>query len=101
MIIGVMQAALVPRCCVRRTAADATRAHTVTWNPASSPPMTWSMMPYRLASSGDMYRSRSVSSSICARVHARRQRAASFEVDIMAEPNVPMRLDIDADYIGS
>lgn len=33
--------------------------------PASSPPMTWSIRPYCFASSGDMYLSLSVSSSIC------------------------------------
>ena len=39
--------------------------HTLNTKPASSPPMTWSMRPYCLASSGDMYLSRSVSSSSC------------------------------------
>lgn len=33
-------------------------------NPASSPPMTWSIRPYCFASSGDIYLSLSVSSSI-------------------------------------
>ena len=52
-------------CCVS-SEQRVSQPRTVTWKPASSPPMTWSMMPYRLASSGDMYLSRSVSSSICA-----------------------------------
>lgn len=34
-------------------------------NPASSPPMTWSIKPYCLDSNGDIYRSLSVSSSTC------------------------------------
>ena len=50
-----------------------TESRTLIWKPASSPPMTWSMMPYCLASSGDMYLSRSVSSSICSHVRFVRQ----------------------------
>ena len=50
---------------LQHAVANGMQRRTVNLKPASSPPMTWSMRPYDFASSGDMYLSRSVSSSSC------------------------------------